>query len=501
MKRVLSIMLIALFLLAAMPALALTPQATQARTTLLDLSNTTTTTSNSTEGWSFAPHGYNNKPQLTLNSYGKANQHSAPIRVPADTRIVVNGTCYIDNVYMGEAYDVISGAPDGYLIIDGTGTLNLYAESYHGICISVRAVGGNTPDECLFINNVTVNCYAMERDMHNCALDLQPCIYAYYNIELHNAVVNTHWGKYGIYADVYTPIGGTTEDNCNEILIDNSTVNIQNESDNGLWNFAIGIKITYGKIHITGDSDVTINAGSHSVYCRHSFTVDGGNVRILSTPVSTAEESGGLIYCKCLRLMNGLESFYVSTTKYPLTTLVYYRESGTSVLDSGLSMLIGTFSGGTFTPGQDPGNNNMPAISVVGSGVTMHTVRFYGFGGQLISTVQVPHGGTANAPSVQQVINNSNGTYLFYQWDRALTNITSNTDIHAEYVLIGDTSLNDAVQADDALLALRSAMGIDTLTPKMIFAGDVDRSGELEASDALLILRYAMGIIDTLYIP
>ena len=91
----LSIMLIALFLLAAMPAFAVAPQATQARTTLLDLSNTTTTTSNSAEGWAFAPHGYNNKPQLTLNSYGKANQHSAPIKLPADTRIVVNGICYL----------------------------------------------------------------------------------------------------------------------------------------------------------------------------------------------------------------------------------------------------------------------------------------------------------------------------------------------------------------------------------------------------------------------
>ena len=501
MKRILSMILIALLLLAAMPALAIEPQASQARTTLLDLSNTTSSTSNSAEGWAFSPRGYNNKPQLTLNSYGKENQHSAPIIVPKDTRIVVNGDCYIDNVYMGEAHPALSGSPDGYLIIDGSGTLNLYTESYHGCCLTLPNGGENVDADYLYINDVTINCYGMERDMYNCALLLQPCIYANHNIEIHNATINTHWGRYGIYAEGFTPIGGTTEDNCNQILIDNSTVNIQNVSENGLWNFATGIKITYGKIRVTGNSDVTINAGSHSVYCRHSFTVDGGRVRIFSTPVSTAEESGCLIYCKCLKLMTGLESFYVSTTRYPLTTLLYCRESGTCELGSGLTVLIGSYRGGEYTPGQDPDNNDLPAISVVGSGVTMHTVRFYGFGGQLLSTVQVPDGGTANAPSVQQVINNSNGTYLFYQWDAPLTNITSNTDIHAEYVLIGDTSLNDSVQAEDALLALRSAMNIDTLTPKMIFAGDVDRSGDLEASDALLILRFVMGIIDTLYIP
>lgn len=500
MKRVLAVLLTALIVLAAMPAFAVLPQATQARTTLLDLSNTTTAASSSAEGWSFAPRGYNNKPQLTLNSYGKANQHSAPIIVPKDTRIVVNGDCYIDNVYMGEAHPALSGSPDGYLIIDGSGTLNLYTESYHGCCLTLPNGGENVEAEFLYINDVTINCYGMERDMYNCALKLQPCIYSNHNIEIHNATINTHWGKFGIRVEGYTPIGGTSETNCNEILIDNSTVNIQNESDNGLWNYAYGLNITYGKIHITGNSNVTINAGSQSIYAYHSLTIDGGTVNILSTPVSTADIAA-LVYCKWLVLGQGLQSFYVSTTKYPLTKVLHCKQSGMSSLGSGLNMQIGTFSGGDFTPGEDPNNGDLPALYVTGGGTVMHTVRFYGYGDQLLSTVQVPHGGTATPPSVQQVINNSNGTYLFYQWDRPLNNVTSNMDVHAEYVLIGDTSLNDVVQADDALLALRSSMGIDRLSDKMVFAGDIDRNGSLEASDALLILRYVMGIIDTLYIP
>ncbi|MCR5611503.1 MAG: dockerin type I repeat-containing protein [Clostridiales bacterium] len=62
--------------------------------------------------------------------------------------------------------------------------------------------------------------------------------------------------------------------------------------------------------------------------------------------------------------------------------------------------------------------------------------------------------------------------------------------------LLGDVDGNGKVEATDALLALRMAMGIIE-TPYDIYVIDVDGNNKVEATDALLILRYAMGIISS----
>ncbi len=59
----------------------------------------------------------------------------------------------------------------------------------------------------------------------------------------------------------------------------------------------------------------------------------------------------------------------------------------------------------------------------------------------------------------------------------------------------GDVDLNGAVEAIDALMALRSAMGVLELNEWQTLAGDVDGNGSVEVIDALTILRMAMGLI------
>ena len=128
----------------------------------------------------------------------------------------------------------------------------------------------------------------------------------------------------------------------------------------------------------------------------------------------------------------------------------------------------------------------------------IYTVNFYGFGGELLSSQHVTAGGAATAPDVEPVVNDSVGPHRFYGWDADFSEVNSDLDVHAEYVLVGDVNLDGQVAADDALLALRYSMQIETLPAKNIFAGDVNQSGQLQADDSLSILRYTMGIISSL---
>ena len=128
----------------------------------------------------------------------------------------------------------------------------------------------------------------------------------------------------------------------------------------------------------------------------------------------------------------------------------------------------------------------------------LHTVKFFDIEGRFAGTALVPHGGAAQAPDMPAVVNNDNGCYLFYGWDRDISSVTQDMNVFAEYLLLGDTDLNGRVEASDALLALRCNMDLQELEPRALFAGDINRNGAIEAEDALMILRYAMELIDTL---
>lgn len=62
----------------------------------------------------------------------------------------------------------------------------------------------------------------------------------------------------------------------------------------------------------------------------------------------------------------------------------------------------------------------------------------------------------------------------------------------------GDTDGNGAVNANDALMALRYALHIITLDEDALWRADVDGNGITNANDALMILRYALHIIPSL---
>lgn len=63
-----------------------------------------------------------------------------------------------------------------------------------------------------------------------------------------------------------------------------------------------------------------------------------------------------------------------------------------------------------------------------------------------------------------------------------------------EKVLFGDIDLNGSVSAADARLALRYAVGLETLQPVQKLTADVDRNQVISAADARAILRSAVGL-------
>ena len=61
---------------------------------------------------------------------------------------------------------------------------------------------------------------------------------------------------------------------------------------------------------------------------------------------------------------------------------------------------------------------------------TTYTVRFLDWDNSVISTQTVTRGGSATAPP-----NPTRDGYTFTGWDKSFTNITANTDIHAQYTI------------------------------------------------------------------
>lgn len=495
MKKALAIILAAILALAAVPAMAKTATEMRARTELLDLTAATSPVSNAAEGWAFDPAGNGGDPLLTLTNYGSASAHSAPILLPANSTVAVNGECYIDNAVVGADMDVLSGSVDGYLRVEGSGTLNLYANQYKGVCLNLPTGGSNENNEFLYIHGVTVNCYGMERTSNN-ASSLPACIYGNHAVEIKNAVIRTSMNGTGIKMAGYTPIGGVNEENTNELLIENSTVDIQNESANGLWNYARGIHAIFGRVRFV-NSDITINAGSNSIYAYLSLVIESGTVYIRSTPASTAA-SAALVYCNYLAVGEGLESLYFTTTKFPLTKVINCKTAGASTLASNLLVEIGSFENGDFATAPDEENSSLPALKIGGGEPAAHTVSFYGIDGQLIGSISVPYGESATAPEAPQTVTNANGTYVFCGWDAELDSVTEDMDVYAEYALLGDVDLSEAVNMSDALLAMRHSMGLDELTGKSLVAADVDFDGSVVITDALIIMRLSMGIISSL---
>ena len=127
-----------------------------------------------------------------------------------------------------------------------------------------------------------------------------------------------------------------------------------------------------------------------------------------------------------------------------------------------------------------------------------HTVVFYDIDGNPVSTQSVEDGEAAIAPELDHVVMQENGPYVFYGWDADFSSVTEDMEIHPLYTLLGDVTFNGIVDSEDALIALRGAIGIIELSDRQIAAGDIDFNGEIRSDDALRILRFALGILDGL---
>ncbi len=519
MKKFLALITALLLVLAALPVFAVpeTPALRTARTELLDLSELTEAAANEDEGWAFDPAGNDGEPQLQLNNYGSEEAHSAPIKVPANCTVVVTGDCYIDNIVTSPDIEMpaLLSAGDGYLRIEGTGTLNLYAEevhlqnyypisqpgtAYNGscICLPLGSVS-NDYTEILYINDVTIHCYGRERTSSNTGRE-PACIFAQVTAEIRNATITTHWGQYGIRCNGQSMTGGANEENGRTLVIENSNIDIQNESANGLWNYAFGIYQDQGMIHIK-NSNININAGSKSISATICLRVEGGRLNVRSTATSSAD-SAAIVFCSRLIVEGELEELYFGAKSPASAKVIAYSTAAylnhDSELGEGLEVAIGTFDNNRFAGAPDPDNNNLPALKIVPGGeeppVETHTVSFYGFGDELIEAVEVADGEAAEAPEVPAEIETENGTYIFYEWDADFSEVTEDIEVHAVYLLRGDVDFNGAVDINDALAVLRAAMNIIEFNDEQTLVGDYDGSGTLDINDALYILRKSMNI-------
>lgn len=97
--------------------------------------------------------------------------------------------------------------------------------------------------------------------------------------------------------------------------------------------------------------------------------------------------------------------------------------------------------------------------------------------------------------------------YRFNKWSEgiigALITVDSDITIYAHWeeipestLLLGDVDFDGLITANDALLILRSSVGLDTFTPDQNKAADVDTDGNVTSGDALAVLRYSAGFSD-----
>ncbi|MCR5809703.1 MAG: InlB B-repeat-containing protein [Clostridiales bacterium] len=429
MKKILAVFLAAAMLAVVLPAHADDTSTTVQRTAVLDLTSATQSASSESEGWSFDPRGNDGNPLVILNNYGKENAHSAPVYLPANTKLLVYGDCYIDNELLGEMGDVLTAELDGDLTIDGTGTLNLYADQYYGKCLFLKTGGSNDIREFLYVSNITLNCYGKEREQNTTYLDY--CISGGLNSEYHNVKIRAYNGKAGIYTYGYTPIGGLTDDDTAEILFDNCDVYVDNTVGGYLGQLGMCIYITFGRIRIVGDSHIVVRGCSKSIYCWNMpLIVDGGTLDVIAIPLASTVYYAP-IWCRSLVITNNAKRVYVGTHKSTFNEPLYCKDGdGCCSLGSDLNMRIGTFADGNYAFGTDPDRDDLPTFEVRSNDYVpfTHVVSFVNFDGSVIEEVTVEHTKSAEAPYVP-----FREGYAFIGWDKEFSCVLEDMTVTAQY--------------------------------------------------------------------
>ena len=96
--------------------------------------------------------------------------------------------------------------------------------------------------------------------------------------------------------------------------------------------------------------------------------------------------------------------------------------------------------------------------------------------------------GTVYTVSVSAVANDFQG--VKFPVDPASGTIT----VGGQAPVMGDVDGDGRVAVNDAILALRAAIGLATLTPDQIARADINKHGTVDVSDAVAILRLAVGL-------
>lgn len=116
------------------------------------------------------------------------------------------------------------------------------------------------------------------------------------------------------------------------------------------------------------------------------------------------------------------------------------------------------------------------------------TVIFVDWNGEELARVYVKPGQAADAPDDPVRVN-----WVFKGWDTDFSNVNADMTVTALYNKLGDGNGDNDVNAGDATLALRHAVGNSSLNEQQKKYLDVNQNGSVEAGDATLILRHTVG--------
>ncbi len=138
-----------------------------------------------------------------------------------------------------------------------------------------------------------------------------------------------------------------------------------------------------------------------------------------------------------------------------------------------------------------PANVPPPTVALAGTGISVYTIRVSAAppaGGTVGGGGTYPHGALATVTAV------AGSGYRFLHWTEGGTEVsteaqytftvTSDRDLVARFVRLGDANLDGVVDVRDVRLIHQAALGLATLTPAQRLAADVDGDGAVTVADA-----------------
>ncbi len=115
-----------------------------------------------------------------------------------------------------------------------------------------------------------------------------------------------------------------------------------------------------------------------------------------------------------------------------------------------------------------------------------------------VESTEAPSVSVATTSGTAVAFDESNGTYSFTMPEEAVKITAVYTESVTSDIVYGDANGDGRVNAMDATLVARHAVGTYTLADSALTACDVNLDGRINAMDATLIARYAVGTVESL---